>query len=104
LKIDRSFVNQLTNQNEKAEIVRTIIALAHSLGMDAVAEGIESMYQLHELLLLKCKYGQGYFFSKPLNYQAATTLLDQYKSGVNGCDIITQYATPWNMRLREDKF
>jgi diguanylate cyclase (GGDEF)-like protein/PAS domain S-box-containing protein len=69
LKIDRSFVTQMTEDN--AEIVRTIIGLAQNLGMDVVAEGVETPDQIEMLKALGCEYGQGYFFSKPLDMQLA---------------------------------
>jgi diguanylate cyclase (GGDEF)-like protein/PAS domain S-box-containing protein len=66
LKIDRSFVSQMTDETESAEIVRTILLLAKNLNLDVVAEGIETELQ-HEILKdLKCEYGQGYYFSRPL--------------------------------------
>ncbi|MEB3283493.1 MAG: EAL domain-containing protein [Lyngbya sp.] len=66
LKIDRSFVNQM-QAADKQEIVRVIVELAESLRMDAIAEGIETKEQYLQLKKLNCKYGQGYFFSKPLH-------------------------------------
>jgi EAL domain-containing protein (putative c-di-GMP-specific phosphodiesterase class I) len=71
LKIDRSFITHMVENNENAEIVRTIAGLAQNLGMDVVAEGVETMEQLEILRALGCKYGQGYFFSKPLDTQDA---------------------------------
>jgi EAL domain-containing protein (putative c-di-GMP-specific phosphodiesterase class I) len=67
LKIDRSFITQMVENNENAEIVRTISGLAQNLGMDVVAEGVETREQLEILRGLGCKYGQGYFFSRPLD-------------------------------------
>jgi diguanylate cyclase (GGDEF)-like protein/PAS domain S-box-containing protein len=75
LKIDRSFVSCMNDLNENAEIVRTIIMLARSLKMNVVAEGVENMDQLSQLAMLECEYGQGYFFSKPLDVEGATRLL-----------------------------
>ncbi|MEL7037097.1 MAG: EAL domain-containing protein [Cyanobacteria bacterium J06592_8] len=66
LKIDRSFVNQM-EVADKREIVRVIVELTESLRMDAIAEGIETQDQYIQLQNLNCKYGQGYFFSKPLH-------------------------------------
>ena len=66
LKIDRSFVNSINSDAESLEIIKTIIALTHTLGMDAIAEGIETIEQLHQLKALGCEYAQGYLFSKPL--------------------------------------
>jgi diguanylate cyclase (GGDEF)-like protein/PAS domain S-box-containing protein len=65
LKIDRSFVTRMANNPENVEIVRTIIMLAQVLGMDVVAEGVETREQLKILRDLKCEYGQGYYFSRP---------------------------------------
>jgi diguanylate cyclase (GGDEF)-like protein len=72
IKIDRAFVsgNPSPNSNSelsRPEIVRTIIDLAHNLGVKVVAEGIETQAQLDRLKQLDCEWGQGYFFSKPMN-------------------------------------
>lgn len=75
LKIDRSFINKIDGVNN-AEIVRAIITLGHALGMTIVAEGIETSEQAEYLRQLGCLYGQGYFFSKPLNADQATLLLE----------------------------
>lgn len=66
LKVDRSFVSTMEEGTENGEIVRTIIALAKSLNLNVIAEGIESIHQLHQLRLLGCEYGQGYLFSRPV--------------------------------------
>ena len=71
LKIDRSFVSGTRTGVENPEVVRTIITLARDLGIDAVAEGVETAEQLAQLRELGCKYGQGYLFSKPLDSEAA---------------------------------
>jgi diguanylate cyclase (GGDEF)-like protein/PAS domain S-box-containing protein len=75
LKIDRSFVSRMSDNNENAEIVRTILMLARSLKMDVVAEGVETKDQLTQLAMLECEYGQGYYFSKPLDSEGAARLL-----------------------------
>ena len=75
LKIDRSFITRMVENNENAEIVRTISGLAQNLGMDVVAEGVETREQLEILRALGCKYGQGYFFSKPLDTQSAEAFI-----------------------------
>jgi diguanylate cyclase (GGDEF)-like protein len=75
LKVDRSFVGRMSAGDENAEIVRTIIVLARNLGMEVVAEGIETREQLEQLRELNCDYGQGYFFSKPLSGVAAGALI-----------------------------
>jgi predicted signal transduction protein with EAL and GGDEF domain len=75
LKLDRSFVSELDNTNESREIVRTIVNLAHILGMDVVAEGIETAEQADQLRSFGCKYAQGYFFSKPMNRSSVEAFL-----------------------------
>ncbi|MGL5871616.1 MAG: EAL domain-containing protein [Xenococcaceae cyanobacterium] len=75
LKVDRSFVSNMNQSVKNSEIVSTIILLAHKLGMDVVAEGIETEEQMKALQALDCEYGQGYFFSKPLNVSDASQLL-----------------------------
>ena len=71
LKIDRSFVSQLGPSGENSEIIRTIVLLARNLGLDVVAEGVETAEQLTQLQAIGCEYGQGYFFSRPLDAQSA---------------------------------
>lgn len=75
IKVDRSFVSRMGDESEDAQIVQTIIILGHNLGMDIVAEGVETAGQLASLRGLKCEYGQGFFFSKPLVAEAAEALL-----------------------------
>jgi EAL domain-containing protein (putative c-di-GMP-specific phosphodiesterase class I) len=65
LKIDRSFVGRIGEAAENIEIVRTIVSLADNMGMDVVAEGVETMGQLAQLRKLNCQYGQGYLFARP---------------------------------------
>jgi diguanylate cyclase (GGDEF)-like protein len=72
LKIDQSFVSRIGEADENGEIVRTIVTLAENMGMDVVAEGIETLEQLSELRRLDCRYGQGYLFARPLEARAAT--------------------------------
>jgi diguanylate cyclase (GGDEF)-like protein len=75
LKIDRSFVNHMGETEEDMAIVKTIIMLSHTLGMDVIAEGIETAEQQKKLQILGCEYGQGYFFSKPLDSKSMIVLL-----------------------------
>jgi EAL domain-containing protein (putative c-di-GMP-specific phosphodiesterase class I) len=75
LKIDGSFINKIDVNVEKIEIVRTIVALAWNLGIDVVAEGVETNKQMHQVKSLKCDFGQGYFFSKPLDSKTAEALI-----------------------------
>jgi EAL domain-containing protein (putative c-di-GMP-specific phosphodiesterase class I) len=75
LKIDRSFVGRMTEGDQPLQIVRTIIELARVLGMDVVAEGIETVEQYHLLRQLGCRFGQGYLFARPLTAEAVSRLL-----------------------------
>lgn len=75
LKVDRSFVGRMTENGGNAEIVRTIISLAHTMGMKVVAEGIEEEYQRAHLKNLGCEYGQGFLFSKPVAAELAEQIV-----------------------------
>jgi diguanylate cyclase (GGDEF)-like protein/PAS domain S-box-containing protein len=75
LKIDRSFVSRMQEGDRNYKIVETIVALSKQLGLEAIAEGVETQQQLEYLQRLGCEVGQGYFFSRPLSTQAAETLL-----------------------------
>ncbi|MEA5604012.1 EAL domain-containing protein [Nostoc sp. UHCC 0252] len=75
LKIDRSFVSPIDANGKNLEIVETIITLAHKIGVDVTAEGIETKEQLEFLKKLNCKCGQGYLFSHPLDNAAAVELI-----------------------------
>ncbi len=75
LKIDRSFVRHMSENNGKMQIVGTIVNLARSLGMHVAAEGLETVEQLDSLRQLQCEFGQGFYFSRPLDGEAADNLL-----------------------------
>lgn len=77
IKVDRSFVSRMGDKTEDAHIVQTIIMLGHNLGMNIVAEGVETAEQLAHLRSLKCEYAQGYFFSKPVPSETAEALLQE---------------------------
>ena len=66
LKIDRSFINELASDANARSLVKTIIAMANSLGLDVVAEGVETVEQLHALGDLHCSKAQGYLISHPV--------------------------------------
>jgi diguanylate cyclase (GGDEF)-like protein/PAS domain S-box-containing protein len=80
LKIDRSFVTQMTENEENVAIVRTIVALAQNLGMDVVAEGVETEDQLLLLKKLECENGQGFLFSTPLGGPQLDEFIEQCNS------------------------
>lgn len=76
LKVDQSFVGRMEEQSgDDGEIVKTIITLGHQLGMDVIAEGIETAEQLAGLQRLNCNFGQGYFFAKPLPENVAAEMI-----------------------------
>jgi len=66
LKIDRSFVHRMKRGKQSFQIVKTILDLARVLGMEVIAEGIETEEQMHLLKKMGCRYGQGFLFSPPL--------------------------------------
>ena len=75
LKIDRSFIGRMTTGEQPLQIVRTIIELARVLGMDVVAEGIETLEQYRLLRQLGCRFGQGFLFARPMSAEATTQTL-----------------------------
>jgi EAL domain-containing protein (putative c-di-GMP-specific phosphodiesterase class I) len=75
LKIDRSFVGRMTEGDQPLQIVRTIIELARVMGMDVVAEGIETPEQYRLLRQMGCRFGQGFLFARPLSVEAVNELL-----------------------------
>ncbi len=79
LKIDRSFVKDLTVEPADIAIARAVIALGHGLHLNVVAEGVETQEQLDCLRMLDCEEIQGYFFSRPLSSEDATQLLQRIR-------------------------
>jgi diguanylate cyclase (GGDEF)-like protein/PAS domain S-box-containing protein len=77
LKIDRSFIKRLVTEEDKCEIIQAIVNLGLTLGMNVVAEGVETQVQMEKLRALNCCYGQGYGFFPPLTSEIITTLLSQ---------------------------
>jgi EAL domain-containing protein (putative c-di-GMP-specific phosphodiesterase class I) len=75
LKVDRTFISQMDTGEEKIAFVRTIVNLAHDLGMDVIAEGVETAEQVDQLKALRCKYAQGNYFSKSVDNEAAERLM-----------------------------
>ncbi len=75
LKIDRSFVTGMMADRDKISIVRAILSLAQALGMNTVAEGVETVEVSQMLAALGCSYGQGYFYARPLEADAAYEFL-----------------------------
>jgi EAL domain-containing protein (putative c-di-GMP-specific phosphodiesterase class I) len=80
LKIDRSFIAAATTDADSAAIVEAIIAMARSMRLKTIAEGVETLEQLEQLRRLDCDEMQGYLFSPPLPAARATELLRQWQS------------------------
>jgi len=75
LKVDQSFVRDIAREPDNAILTRTIITLAHSLGMEAVAEGVESVAQYQFLEEQGCDYAQGYLIARPIARREVATYL-----------------------------
>lgn len=82
LKIDQSFIKDLSTNQENKAIAESIIVMAHKLGLKVVAEGVETAEQLELLKEAGCDYGQGYFFSRPLStLDFAAMLVREFEPG-----------------------
>lgn len=77
LKIDRSFIKRMNKDGESMEIVKTILTLAKNLNLKTTAEGIETVEQFEQLKELSCDFGQGYFFTRPLDAEAAENFISK---------------------------
>ena len=66
LKIDRAFISTMSADTDYAQVVQTVVALAHTLNMQVIVEGVETEQQLQQLLVLNCDFAQGFYFAKPL--------------------------------------
>jgi predicted signal transduction protein with EAL and GGDEF domain len=91
IKIDRSFVNGLDDDDANLPIVQAVIALAHGLGIDVVAEGIETAAQLARLRTLVCDRGQGYFYARPMPPEELEAML---ALGTAGTALISSASQP----------
>ena len=77
LKIDRSLVRDMQTDRSATDIVELIVTLAHKMNFQVIAEGIETASQLQRLQELGCEYGQGYYFSQPMDAAAALRFMQQ---------------------------
>ncbi len=82
LKIDRSLIHEMQSDRGTANIVELIIMLAHKMKLRVIAEGIETVRQMERLIELGCEYGQGYFFSQPMEAKAALIFMRQQIASV----------------------
>ncbi|MEE4240611.1 MAG: EAL domain-containing protein [Desulfopila sp.] len=83
LKIDRSFITDITTDRDDAEIVETILLMAKNLGLNVVAEGVETEEQLEILKKFGCRAIQGYYYSPPLPLESLIQYLDRNKQRAN---------------------
>jgi diguanylate cyclase (GGDEF)-like protein len=79
LKIDRSFINKLTANGDNQEIVSHIVSLARSLNFEVIAEGVEMEHQLANVQNLRCGFGQGFLFARPMAFQAIDAWMQEQK-------------------------
>ena len=84
LKIDRSLVHEMQTDRSASDMVEMIITLAHKMGMKVIAEGIETARQFERLRELGCEFGQGYYFSQPLESKAVSQFMRQQVSSGKG--------------------
>jgi EAL domain-containing protein (putative c-di-GMP-specific phosphodiesterase class I) len=82
LKIDRSLVREMQSDRGASDIVELIITLAHKMKLKVIAEGIETVRQMERLIELGCEFGQGYFFSQPMEARAALVFMRQQIASV----------------------
>lgn len=77
LKIDRSFVSRIDEENQASTIVKATLDLAHNLGFNVVAEGVETLQQVRQLQNWGCEFAQGYYYAKPLDKVSAWNFLQE---------------------------
>ncbi|MDB4886423.1 MAG: hypothetical protein JWN79_1861 [Gemmatimonadetes bacterium] len=80
LKVDRAFVSRMDHDERSRQLVQTVLQLARSIGLTAVAEGVTTVEQLSELRRLECEFGQGYLFSPPLDPDAMAALIAEART------------------------
>jgi EAL domain-containing protein (putative c-di-GMP-specific phosphodiesterase class I) len=93
IKIDRSLVGDMANDANDAAIITAVTSMAHSLGLEVVAEGVETAEQLMMLQQLGCAYGQGFHFARPLPPEDCVALLEAASRSERGQE-------PWGRPLR----
>ncbi|MDD5365555.1 MAG: EAL domain-containing protein [Gallionellaceae bacterium] len=84
IKVDKSFVGDMGEDGGDRTLVEAVVAMARSLGMSVVAEGVETAGQLDLLRAMNCRYGQGYYFSRPVpaeQFEAAAVRIDKMLAG-----------------------
>jgi len=77
LKIDRAFISDIDKDENADKLIASIISIAHGLGLEVVAEGVEKKYQADHLIALGCEYLQGYYFSRPIPHSEVADMLQK---------------------------
>ncbi|WP_108944705.1 putative bifunctional diguanylate cyclase/phosphodiesterase [Shewanella halifaxensis] len=80
LKIDRSFINDMNKDDKSNELIIATIEMAHALGIQVIAEGVETQEQLDELSFMMCDYAQGFLISKPAPFDDLLLIGERYKA------------------------
>ncbi len=75
IKIDKSFTDMVTEDRKSAVLIESVITIARKLDMQTIAEGVETKEQGKMLMDMGCNFAQGYYYSKPVDYQDATELI-----------------------------
>ena len=86
LKIDRSFISRIDEKNQASTIVKATIDLAHNLGFNIVAEGVETQQQAEQLNQWHCEFAQGYYYAKPLTSEVAWQFLRRNLANANSTE------------------
>jgi diguanylate cyclase (GGDEF)-like protein/PAS domain S-box-containing protein len=84
LKIDRTFISDINKDENADKLVASIVSIAHGLGLEVVAEGVEEKYQADYLIALGCEYLQGYYFSRPIPQSEVGDILQKQPMGPAG--------------------
>jgi len=84
LKIDRAFISDIDKDENADKLVASIISIAHGLGLEVVAEGVEEKYQADHLTALGCEYLQGYYFSRPMPHSEVADILQKQPMALPG--------------------
>jgi EAL domain-containing protein (putative c-di-GMP-specific phosphodiesterase class I) len=82
LKIDRAFISDINHDENADKLIASIVSIAHGLGLEVVAEGVEEKYQVDHLIALNCEYLQGYYFSRPVPQNEVAGLLQKQPMAV----------------------
>ena len=84
LKIDRSFISDINKDENADKLVASIVSIAHGLGLEVVAEGVEEKHQADHLIALGCEYLQGYYFSRPIPQSEVADILQKQPMALAG--------------------